>query len=38
MRKIYYFTFLCIALPSFLAGCNNIYIDTTWLDTIYVYF
>ena len=23
MRKIYYFIFLCIALPSFLAGCNK---------------
>jgi len=23
MRKIYYFIFLFIALPSFLAGCNK---------------
>jgi hypothetical protein len=23
MRKIYYFIFQCIALPSFLAGCNK---------------
>ena len=23
MRKIFYFIFLCIALPSFLAGCNK---------------